>query len=142
MECPASFHRSLRGSQAVIFAADVTNSEHIYGSCRDPDRASYTSGVPALPAGKRFPSTNVEDILPGLSDASWCAMEGSIKERWLQLAELAAKEQDPVKLIELVEEINRALQEEEHRLKGVAPGAPTAQGMVERARLLPGHAKK
>jgi hypothetical protein len=46
-------------------------------------------------------------------------MEGSNKERWLQLAELAAKEQDPVKLIELVEEINRVLQEKEQRMKVV-----------------------
>jgi hypothetical protein len=61
-------------------------------------------------------------------------MEGSNKERWLQLAELAAKEQDSGKLMELVEEINRVLQEKEQRVKAargdpnssrIPPGAPT-----------------
>jgi hypothetical protein len=58
-------------------------------------------------------------LLPGLCDPRWCVVEGSNKERWLQLAELAAKEQDPVKLIELVEEIDRALEEKKQRLKVV-----------------------
>jgi hypothetical protein len=33
------------------------------------------------------------------------------KERWLQICELAAKEQDPKKLLAYVEEINRLLDE-------------------------------
>jgi len=43
-------------------------------------------------------------------------MEGEIKERWFQLAQLAAVEQDPEKLIVLVQEINRLLDEKEERL--------------------------
>ena len=38
------------------------------------------------------------------------------KERWLKLCEQAAIEQDPKKLIELVEEINRLLGEKQNRL--------------------------
>lgn len=45
-------------------------------------------------------------------------MEGPTKERWYQLCELATKEQDPDKLVALVEEINRLLEEKEQRLKG------------------------
>ena len=61
-------------------------------------------------------------------------MESSNKDRWLQLAELAAKERDPVKLIALVEEINRVLKEKEQLMKAarstptssrIPPGAPT-----------------
>jgi len=44
-------------------------------------------------------------------------MEGATKQRWQELCELAAKEQDPKKLSVLVEEINRLLQEKEQRLK-------------------------
>jgi hypothetical protein len=39
------------------------------------------------------------------------------KEHWLELCEQAAVEQDPKKLMELVEEINRLLQEKEQRLR-------------------------
>jgi hypothetical protein len=42
---------------------------------------------------------------------------GSVKERWLEFCELAAKEQDPKKLLLLVEEINRLLEEKEQRFK-------------------------
>lgn len=44
-------------------------------------------------------------------------MQGAQKERWLELCELAAKEQDPEKLLRLTEEINRLLAEKEERLK-------------------------
>ena len=44
-------------------------------------------------------------------------MQGSTKERWLQLCERAAVEQDSEKLIVLVAEINRLLAEKEERLK-------------------------
>ena len=44
-------------------------------------------------------------------------MDGEMKEQWLRLCELAAREQDPAKLLRLVEEINRLLQEKEQRLK-------------------------
>ena len=44
-------------------------------------------------------------------------MKGEKKEKWMQLCEHAANEQDPDKLMELVREINRLLEEKERRLK-------------------------
>jgi hypothetical protein len=44
-------------------------------------------------------------------------MFGDEKERWMELCELAAKEQDSVKLMALVAEINRILEAKEERLK-------------------------
>jgi hypothetical protein len=44
-------------------------------------------------------------------------MQGVVRERWLELCELAAKEQDAKKLMVLVREINRLLEEKEQRLK-------------------------
>jgi hypothetical protein len=45
-------------------------------------------------------------------------MIGETKERWMQLAEQAANEQDPKKLLKLVDEINRMLEAKEARLNG------------------------
>jgi hypothetical protein len=39
------------------------------------------------------------------------------KEHWMELCQQAAVEQDPKRLMALVEEINRLLQEKEQRLK-------------------------
>jgi hypothetical protein len=47
-------------------------------------------------------------------------MTGDTRERWMQLCEQAANEQDPEKLLQLVEEINRLLEEKEQRL-GIKP---------------------
>jgi hypothetical protein len=44
-------------------------------------------------------------------------LKGEKKEIWMQLCERAASEQDPDKLMELVKEINRLLEEKERRLK-------------------------
>ena len=44
-------------------------------------------------------------------------MKGGKKERWQELCELAAKEQDADKLSELVEEIDRMLEEKQDRLR-------------------------
>jgi hypothetical protein len=44
-------------------------------------------------------------------------MQGQVKEEWMQLCERAAVEQDAGKLMELVNEINRMLDEKENRLK-------------------------
>jgi len=44
------------------------------------------------------------------------------KERWMQLCEQAANEQDPDKLMELIAEINRLLEQKERRLRGNPPG--------------------
>jgi hypothetical protein len=43
-------------------------------------------------------------------------MRGENRERWLKLAEEAATEQDPVRMLELITEINRLLLEKEERL--------------------------
>jgi hypothetical protein len=44
-------------------------------------------------------------------------LQGEKRERWEQLCKQAADEQDPEKLMELVDEINRLLDEKEQRLK-------------------------
>jgi hypothetical protein len=43
-------------------------------------------------------------------------MNDEPRERWLELCQLAAKEQDPAKLLALVSEINRLLEQREARL--------------------------
>jgi hypothetical protein len=40
------------------------------------------------------------------------------KERWMELCEFGSKEQDPSKLSEFVEEINRLLEEKQNRIRG------------------------
>lgn len=45
-------------------------------------------------------------------------MQGETKERWLLLCEQAAVEEDAERLLELVKEINRILEEKEKRLTG------------------------
>jgi hypothetical protein len=40
-----------------------------------------------------------------------------MKKHWMELCQQAAVEQDPKRLMALVEEINRLLQEKEQRLK-------------------------
>ena len=47
-------------------------------------------------------------------------MKGEVRERWMRLCEQAACEQDPEKLMDLVSEINRILEEKERRLLGRA----------------------
>jgi hypothetical protein len=44
-------------------------------------------------------------------------MQGKTKERWQELCEQAANEQDSRKLAELVKEIDRLLSEKQERLK-------------------------
>ena len=44
-------------------------------------------------------------------------MEQEQKERWMELCEMAVKEQDPDKLLALTQEINRLLEDKEGRLK-------------------------
>ena len=43
-------------------------------------------------------------------------VQGEIKEQWMRLCEMAAEEQDSEKLLEIVKEINRLLEEKEQRL--------------------------
>lgn len=49
-------------------------------------------------------------------------MQGENANRWLDLCEQAAVEQDPHKLMELINEINRLLSEKEDRLLRQAQG--------------------
>jgi hypothetical protein len=44
-------------------------------------------------------------------------MQGEKKERWMNLCEQAVQEQDPEKLMLLVQEITRLLDEKQERLK-------------------------
>ena len=46
-------------------------------------------------------------------------MQGKVKEKWMQLCEQATVEQDSEKLMMLIVEINRMLDEKEQRLKRV-----------------------
>jgi hypothetical protein len=56
------------------------------------------------------------------------------RERWMELAAQAADEQDPTKLSELVNEIDRLLREKQDRLNGVRiPSKP--RNRVHRHRL-------
>ncbi len=48
-------------------------------------------------------------------------MQERVKERWLELCEQAAIEQNSEKLMVLVQEINRMLDEKEQRLKSGNP---------------------
>jgi hypothetical protein len=60
----------------------------------------------------------VHDIpSPYLRHIEGCQLQGKTKERWLELCEQAADEQEPGKLLELISEINRLLQEKEDHLK-------------------------
>jgi hypothetical protein len=46
-------------------------------------------------------------------------MKGETRERWEHLCEQAPDEQDPEKLLKLINEINRLLSDKEVRLKGL-----------------------
>ena len=45
------------------------------------------------------------------------SMQGKVKESWMQLCEQAAVEQDPRRLLELVQQINQMLEEKDQRLE-------------------------
>ena len=48
------------------------------------------------------------------------------KEQWRRLCEQAAVEQDPARLMELIHEINRLLEEKDLRLERQSPDAQNA----------------
>ena len=50
----------------------------------------------------------------------YVVMQGKLKEEWMQLCEQAAVEQDTERLMGLITEINRMLDEKEQRLKVAA----------------------
>jgi hypothetical protein len=45
-------------------------------------------------------------------------MQGETRERWQRLCEEAATEQDPERLMALIQEINRLLEAKEQRIAG------------------------
>lgn len=54
-------------------------------------------------------------------------MQGKVKEEWMQMCERAAIEQDSEKLMALVREINRMLDEKDQRLKSDQPAKASYQ---------------
>jgi hypothetical protein len=52
-------------------------------------------------------------------------MQGETKERWMQLAEQAATEQDPNKLMALVKEIDELLARKQNRLNRLSADPKT-----------------
>jgi hypothetical protein len=50
------------------------------------------------------------------------------KEQWLQLCEQAAVEQDPERLLKLIDEISRMLDEKNRRLQQSSPPSRTGGG--------------
>jgi len=56
-------------------------------------------------------------------------MKGEKKELWMRLCEQAAVEQDPERLLQLTQEINRLLNEKEERLKNLRlkPGGDSSR---------------
>ena len=55
-------------------------------------------------------------------------MKGEKRERWMQLCEQAANEQDADKLMELIREIDALLQEKEDRLRGQSKSKQQSTG--------------
>jgi len=52
-------------------------------------------------------------------------MKTIVRRSWRELSEAAAREQDPEKLLYLVEELNKALEEEENQWKRqISPSPP------------------
>jgi hypothetical protein len=54
-------------------------------------------------------------------------MKGETRERWKELCELIADEQDPGRMMELVKELNRILAEKEQRLLNARSLQPDAE---------------
>lgn len=89
-------------------------------SCCQPTGIPNTKTSPSFPTFCLLPNRlliNFCDIThsTGLSSFVECSMPYEKRERWIELCKQAETEQDPKKLMELVTEINRLLQEEENR---------------------------
>jgi hypothetical protein len=56
-------------------------------------------------------------VVAGRSDWRFHAMQGKVKEHWMELCEKATVEQDSEKLIALVQQINRMLDDKGDRLR-------------------------
>jgi hypothetical protein len=53
-------------------------------------------------------------------------MQGETREKWVHLCEQAANEQDPEKLMLLIQQINTLLEQKEQRLKRKSDGQSAA----------------
>jgi hypothetical protein len=60
-------------------------------------------------------------------------MQGETKQRWEELCEQAATEQDPDKFLELIREINRLLEERRSNLSEKKPREPGSDWHARRA---------
>jgi hypothetical protein len=56
-------------------------------------------------------------VVAGRSDWGFHTMQGHVKEHWMELCEKATVEQDSEKLMALVQQINRMLDDKEDRLR-------------------------
>jgi len=54
-------------------------------------------------------------------------MKTTVRKTWRELSEAAAREQDPEKLLELVEQLNKALEKQGHPVEGVARPIPSTR---------------
>src|SRR5262249_24344258 len=68
------------------------------------------AGETVMTTSQVHKNTETEDHVRGT------LVQGEIKEQWMRLCEMAAAEQDSEKLLEIVKEINRLLEEKERRL--------------------------
>lgn len=83
---------------------------------------SYVEFLPLLDGGPtRVIYACTFQLLPDRSTAKVLFMQGDKKERWQELCALAANEQNPEKLLELVTEINHLLAEKDERLRQPPP---------------------
>jgi predicted MarR family transcription regulator len=67
------------------------------------------------------------NLRPTLARLEYGVMQGKVKEEWMQMCEQAAIEQDSEKLMALIMEINRMLDEKEQRLKSGKPAKARLQ---------------
>ena len=61
-------------------------------------------------------------------------MQGETKEKWMQLCEQAAAEQDPQRLLFLVRQINDLLEAKERRLLGIDTTPRPSRSSVDEER--------
>jgi hypothetical protein len=70
------------------------------------------------------------NLPPALARLEYVVMQGRVKEEWMQLCEQATIEQDSDRLMVLIKEINRMLDEKEQRLKSGQPSKAPTDGEI------------
>jgi hypothetical protein len=78
----------------------------LFLATKKPQRMRQLGGIMEICVARQFSATMEAD-----------AMKGKAKEDWMYFCEQAAVEQDPDKLLQLVQKINQMLEEKENRLK-------------------------